>query len=503
MTNSIRSDRVASVQTDASEAHSVRFAEDPKKVSFDDFMVQHLGQFGRYQLAQFIFVSLPSIFIGMHVMSWTFAAHPAEVRCTNITTMGNSTYTCTTIGYSASDRWNIYGDRSWIKGTVQSFYYVGHMVGSFFWGIMSDKIGRKKVLFLAIVIQIICGALMAVAPTWWLYAILKAGTGISHPGAFAIAIVLGTEVVGAHYRKIVAIGTAIGIAVGELILDGMAYLIDDYRILHAVIVGPSLLLLSYWWLVPESTRWLVIKQRYEEADHILKRAARINGSSIPERWWEQLLTSESSKHTSVGLMDLFRTPEIRKRTLVCFFIWPVNAMMYYGLTMKSDIGGGDLHINFAFSAGVEIVACVFVFFLIDRIGRRIILAGSFLIAGVCLLLNWLIGDQVAFYWGMLQIVITKGAVTAAFIAVYTYTAEMFPTVIRTTAVGCCSTMSRLGAVISSYMALWLVDTFGKLSMVIPFSTLSFIAAILTAVFLPETMRKPMPETIPDVEDKRL
>ncbi|KIH67614.1 hypothetical protein ANCDUO_02051 [Ancylostoma duodenale] len=58
------------------------------------------------------------------------------------------------------------------------------MVGSFFWGILSDK----------------------------------AGTGISHPGAFAIAIVLGTEVVGAHYRKIVGVGTAVGIAVGEACL---------------------------------------------------------------------------------------------------------------------------------------------------------------------------------------------------------------------------------------------------------------------------------------------
>ncbi|RCN35870.1 hypothetical protein ANCCAN_18261, partial [Ancylostoma caninum] len=167
-------------------------------------------------------------------------------RCTNTTIEGN--ITCETTGYSASDRWNIYGDRSWIKGTVQSFYYVGHMVGSFFWGILSDK-------------------------------------------------------------------------------------------------------------------------------------------------WEQLLTSESKKHTSAGLIDLFRTPEIRKRTLVCFFVWPVNAMMYYGLTMKSDLAGGDLHINFAFSAAVEIVACVFVFFLIDRVGRRIIVAGSFLIAGICLLLNWLIGDN--------------------------------------------------------------------------------------------------------------
>lgn len=57
---------------------------------------------------------------------------------------------------------------------------------------------------------------------------------------------------------------------------------------------------------------------------------------------------------------------------------------------------------------------------------------------------------------MLQMMITKGAVTVSYTAMYTYTSELFPTVIRNTAVGCCSTIARVGAIMSSYMALWLV-----------------------------------------------
>lgn len=63
---------------------------------------------------------------------------------------------------------------------------------------------------------------------------------------------------------------------------------------------------------------------------------------------------------------------------------------------------------------------------------------------------------VPFYWGMLEMMITKGAVTVSYTAMYTYTSELFPTVIRNTAVGCCSTIARVGAIMSSYMALWLV-----------------------------------------------
>ncbi|KIH50256.1 hypothetical protein ANCDUO_19665 [Ancylostoma duodenale] len=141
-----------------------------------------------------------------------------------------------------------------------------------------------------------------------------------------------------------------------MILAGMAYAITDYRILHAAIALPSLIFLSYWWLVPESARWLVTKERYEEADVILHKAARLNGSYVPDRW-------------------------------------PVNTMMYYGLTMKSDLGGGSLYINFAISAAMEIPALFVVYFLIDRIGRRQIVAGSLATAGICLVLNWIIGDD--------------------------------------------------------------------------------------------------------------
>ncbi|KHJ76046.1 hypothetical protein OESDEN_24335 [Oesophagostomum dentatum] len=159
------------------------------------------------------------------------------------------------------------------------------------------------------------------------------------------------------------------------------------------------------------------------------------------------------------MIDLIRTPKMRIRTLVCFFLWPVNTMMYYGLTMKSDLGGGNLYINFAISALMEIPALLLVYFLIDRVGRRQMVAGSLLLAGLCLVLNWVIGDDVSFYWGMVQMMVTKGAVTVSYTAMYTYTSELFPTVIRNTAVGCCSTIARVGAIMSSYMALWLVRNF--------------------------------------------
>jgi OCT family organic cation transporter-like MFS transporter 4/5 len=62
-------------------------------------------------------------------------------------------------------------------------YYVGQMFGSIVFGYLGDKIGRKKVFFIAICLQIVAGLGMTVSPHWILFAILRAGVGFAHPGS--------------------------------------------------------------------------------------------------------------------------------------------------------------------------------------------------------------------------------------------------------------------------------------------------------------------------------
>ena len=158
----------------------------------------------------------------------------------------------------------------------------------------------------------------------------------------------------------------------QVFLGIEAIYFTNYQILHIVIASPALLFLSYWWLVPESARWLVSQKRYKEADEVLQKAAKINGAVLPENWWEQLddSSASTSKDGAVARKltgaDLFKTPELRKRTLVVFFLWPVISMVYYGMAMKANVLGGDIYINFIFAAFVEIPALFIVYLLIDR-----------------------------------------------------------------------------------------------------------------------------------------
>ncbi|CAI4228458.1 unnamed protein product [Auanema sp. JU1783] len=517
-------------------------------MKFDELLFSHIGEMGKYQKRQFLLVCLPTIIVSMHALSWTFAAVQVPFRCSLDNETSSSSYLtdalnitkCTkydepvsiedkykdgvecfyennqcettdgqcnnflyyhgNVKYSAVERWDIVCSKGWIKAFIQSAYYVGQMAGSMIFGVLGDKIGRKKVFFLAIVIQITCGLGVAIAPTWWIYAVFRAGTGFSHPGIFVIAVVIGMELVGPRYRKLASVITGAFFALGQVLLGFEAWYVTDYRWLHLLVASPALLFLSYWWLVPESARWLVSQRRFDDADKVLQKAAKTNGVTMPENWWELLDEDTAAAKGNYGMMDLFKYPNLRRRTIVAFYLWPVVSMVYYGLAMKANVLGGDIYINFIFSALIEIPALVVVYLLIDRLGRRILLSGGFFIAGTVLIINYLLGDISTPFLAIMQMMISKGAITATYASLYTYSPELFPTIIRNTAMGCCSTIARIGAIAASFIAMWIVERYGKVYMIVPFGTLSIIAGLLTVTLLPETMGKPLPESIAQIEE---
>ena len=66
--------------------------------------------------------------------------------------------------------------------SVQSAYYIGQMIGSIVLGFLGDRIGRKKVFLIGIVLLIVCSFGMAIAPHWTIFGILRIGVGFAHPG---------------------------------------------------------------------------------------------------------------------------------------------------------------------------------------------------------------------------------------------------------------------------------------------------------------------------------
>lgn len=62
-------------------------------------------------------------------------------------------------------------------------------------------------------------------------------------------------------------------------------------------------------------------------------------------------------------------------------------MVYYGVSMNTNFLGGNLYTTFVFGALMEVPAVLVVFFVVDRIGRKPLLAGGYLVAALCMLSN--------------------------------------------------------------------------------------------------------------------
>lgn len=191
------------------------------------------------------------------------------------------------------------------------------------------------------------------------------------------------ELVGPEHRVFCTIVSNIAYSCGLVMLAGIVYMIRDWRLLSLAVSLPLLLLFTCFFVMPESPRWLVAVGKYKRAAIILKRIAHINGHNVPINFvkcMESKLTQSAlaaehkncSTHTkqkqqnhheehSYGILDLFRTQNMRRKTIIITLIWFANTSVYVGLSYYAPALGGDEIWNF-FLAGA-VVIFVYFFYL--------------------------------------------------------------------------------------------------------------------------------------------
>ncbi|XP_033121559.1 organic cation transporter protein-like, partial [Anneissia japonica] len=89
--------------------------------------------------------------------------------------------------------------------------------------------------------------------------------------------------------------------------------------------------------------------------------------------------------TKYSIIDLVRTPVLRKRSCNLLFSWFTNAMLYYGLSFQTESLGSSPYLSFFLAGLVEMPSYILAQLLLDRIGRKPILCGYMVFGGVVLL----------------------------------------------------------------------------------------------------------------------
>eukprot|EP00090_Calanus_glacialis_P032653 TRINITY_DN5410_c0_g1_i1.p1 TRINITY_DN5410_c0_g1~~TRINITY_DN5410_c0_g1_i1.p1 ORF type:complete len:558 (-),score=101.16 TRINITY_DN5410_c0_g1_i1:160-1833(-) len=386
---------------------------------------------------------------------------------------------------------------SYLKTLSTTIYMSGMLFGSFFFGWFGDKFGRKAAFGVTTLLLATGSIFTAISPNFSCYVVARFLTSCGGMGLFITTFVIALEFVGTKYRTVCGIAIEIPFALGELYIVFLAYFIRDWRIYQLVIGIPFFLFLLYLVKIPESIRWLLSKGRIAEAKRTVCEIAQFNGGE-KLLWTEDICGEEESidenEPENLGICSLLSHSTLRMRILIMALNWVVATLGYYGLSLNSARLGDNAFSSFALTATMEIPSYIFCMIFLDRFGRKPILAFSQILAGTTCILAAVLPEEPLeiFYLRTALSLLGKFGASAAFAIVYVFTAELFPTPVRNSAVGLCSTFARIGGMLAPVVA-----DLAVYAPSIPFIIMGSSCCIggLAALLLPETAGKPLPDTI--------
>ena len=168
-------------------------------------------------------------------------------------------------------------------GLVSSAYLAGAVMGALFFGWLTDRLGRKRLFFITLVVYLLATAATALSWNIWSFALFRFLTGAGIGGEYTAINSAIQELVPARYRgwtDLVIngsfwVGAAVGAAASIVLLDPAVLAPDvGWRLafLIGAVLGLVIFLMRLW--LPESPRWLMTHGRVEDANKVLDQIER-------------------------------------------------------------------------------------------------------------------------------------------------------------------------------------------------------------------------------------
>ncbi|XP_048774399.2 organic cation transporter protein-like isoform X1 [Ostrea edulis] len=530
-------------------------------MKFDDIL-QDVGEFGKYQKFVYFLLCLPSFACGLFMMHLVFVMETPNHRC-KIADYPGDTYDiqsldhqravdisiprdfigtyekCSFYSYAANQTAIMYNgtireenftigvnatlqtcstwvyERSVFKETYTSehnlvcddailvshsrmIFYFGVLVGDLLFGWSSDKMGRKTTMYVGGLLLIAAAFAVSWAPEIISFTVLEFIIGGTNHGSFLCANVLGQELVGPSKRKYTGTIQHMFFSIGLVYQTIVYYFSRDWQISCIVLATSCLVVLPLWWLVPESPRWLISQGRNEEANVILQKIAKVNGTKVSPDVVRNLTIK---KEKTGSFKDLLKSKTMCIRAIILCFNWMAVCLMYYGVTINAG-NIGDFYLNFFLMGIVEFPGILTTIALIDRIGRKKLHLLCMMVGGVaclCTIFTVSFARETLRPLTITLAAIGKMASSAAFVCVFIFTVELFPTVIRNIALGGGSCFARIGSMMAPYcvaLGMTIGGSIGEALPLVIFGAASVTAGLM-CLYLPETLNQKLPETIED------
>lgn len=337
-------------------------------------------------------------------------------------------------------------------GLLGSAGLAGMGIGSWIWGWIADRLGRRLVFAGTVLMFSVCTGLTGLSFSLGLMIGARFLTGLGLGGMVPIDAALVAEFSPASLRGRLVACLPLFWPLGYFTASGVALLIVPdigWRWLFAIGVVPALLSFVIRKKIPESPRWLADQGRHEEARESLHYIGITDAAiETAEREVAALPRREAEPTPKIG--DLL-TAQYARRMVQTWTMWffsnfAANAFAVWLPTIYAVYYHIEITRTLTYSfiiAGSQVVGRIVGYALIDRLGRKPIFCGGYFIAGCAALMLTRATDETS----MLYTAMCYGFFAdMASLAMTVYTPEVWPVRIRGIATSMAMGIGRFGGV---------------------------------------------------------
>ncbi|MGE0665530.1 MAG: MFS transporter [Sphingomonadales bacterium] len=357
-------------------------------------------------------------------------------------------------------------------GLANSAYLAGAVVGALFFGWLTDRLGRKRLFSVTLLVYL--AATVGTAFAWDLpsFAAMRFLTGAGIGGEYAAINSAIQELIPARRRGWTDLAINGSFWVGAALAAGASLVLLDPRLFDPDIgwrlafFGGAAIGLVILWLrryLPESPRWLVIHGRSQQADEVvwaIERSIERDGRTLPPA--EGTARLRARRSTSFGEVARALLRLYPRRTLLGVVLMAAQAFFYnaifftYAMVLTDFYAVPAAHVGWymlPFAAG-NVLGPLILGRLFDTVGRRPMIAFTYAMSSLLLAATGLLFDA-----GVLDAAsqtlcwsVTFFFASAAASSAYLTVAESFPLETRALAI---ALFYALGTGLGGVMAPWL------------------------------------------------